>query len=59
MRALEGREKVLGPMHPTTHTTINNLASLLYAQGQYGKAEPLYRQMVGFLTQTLGPEHPE
>jgi Tetratricopeptide repeat len=33
-RALAIREKALGPDHPDTGQSINNLASLLYDQGE-------------------------
>lgn len=33
-RALEGRRKVLGSEHPATLTTLNDLGSLLQAQGR-------------------------
>ena len=39
--ALRIRQKVLGPEHPDTATSLNNLASLYRAMGEYAKAEPL------------------
>ena len=33
------RQKVLGPEHPATATSLNNLAGLYYSMGEYGKAE--------------------
>ena len=42
LRALAMAEKALGPEHPDTGTSMNNLAVLYQAQGQYAKAEPLY-----------------
>ena len=42
-RDLEGSERVLGPDHPGTLTSVGNLASLLKAQGKLQEAEPLYR----------------
>src|SRR5262249_18473979 len=50
-RALDIREKALGPEHPDTANSLNNLAALYYSQGRYAEAEPLYRR-------ALGPEHP-
>lgn len=41
---LEHREKVLGPEHPETFTTINNLGSDLDSQGKYEEAEAMYQQ---------------
>jgi hypothetical protein len=41
-RALEAREKVLGPEHPSTLASINNLASVLSSQEKYKDAEIMY-----------------
>ena len=43
-RALEIRERVLGPDHPDTATSLNNLAILYDNQGRYEEAEPLYKR---------------
>jgi tetratricopeptide (TPR) repeat protein len=51
-------EKVLGPEHPHTATSLNNLAELYRAQGRYTEAEPLYRGALEILEKVLGPEHP-
>ena len=40
-RALAIREKALGPEHPDTATSLNNLACLLLAQGDLADARPL------------------
>jgi Flp pilus assembly protein TadD len=40
-RALDTRERVLGPEHPGTATTLNNLALLYYRQGRFEEAERL------------------
>ena len=58
-RALEARERVLGPEHPDTLTSVNNLAALYQAQGRYGEAEPLYRRALEASERVLGPEHPD
>ena len=34
----------LDPEHPSTATSLNNLAALYEAMGEYAKAEPLYRE---------------
>jgi tetratricopeptide (TPR) repeat protein len=49
----------LGPEHPYVATSLNNLAQLYQAQGQYGKAEPLYQRALAIRDKALGPEHPE
>lgn len=43
-RALAGYERVLGPEHPHTLTSVNDLAALLDSKGAYEEAEPLYRR---------------
>ena len=39
--------------------SLNNLALLYRAQGQYAKAEPLYQRALGIREKALGPEHPD
>ncbi|MCX5674853.1 MAG: tetratricopeptide repeat protein, partial [Planctomycetota bacterium] len=58
-RAWEAREGVLGPEHPSTLTTVNNLAELLRSKGDYAGAEPLHRLALEAQEQVLGPEHPQ
>jgi tetratricopeptide (TPR) repeat protein len=41
--------------HPELATSLDNLASLLKAQGEYGKAEPLYRRALE-MRQALFPK---
>ena len=52
------REKALGPEHPDTAISLNNLAELYGTTGDYAKAEPLYRRALGIWEKALGPEHP-
>ena len=52
-------EKALGPEHPDTATSLNNLAGLYDAMGDYAKAEPLYRRALAIREKALGPEHPD
>ncbi|HMF29697.1 MAG TPA: tetratricopeptide repeat protein, partial [Candidatus Cybelea sp.] len=52
-------EKVLGPEHPDTATTLNNLAYLLQAQGDLAAARPLYERALAIREKVLGPEHPD
>ena len=52
------KEKVLGPEHPLTLTSINNLASVLYGQGKYEEAEAMHQQALEGSEKVLGPEHP-
>ncbi|MCB1823824.1 MAG: CHAT domain-containing protein, partial [Candidatus Competibacteraceae bacterium] len=58
-QALAAREKVLGPEHPDTLSSVNDLAGLYQAQGRYGEAEPLYQRALAAREKVLGPEHPD
>lgn len=58
-RALETREKTLGPNHLDTSTSLLNLASLLKNQGKYAEAEPLMRRALDVRLGELGPSHPQ
>ena len=55
---LEIREKTNGPEHPSTATSLNNLAGLYQAMGDYANAEPLYRRALVIFEKALGPQHP-
>jgi tetratricopeptide (TPR) repeat protein len=57
-RALAIWEQALGPTHPATATSLNNLAALLRAQGDLGAARPLYERALAIREQALGPTHP-
>ena len=50
---------MLGPEHPDTATTLNNLAGLYQAQGAYAQAEPLYKRALAIREKVLGPDHPD
>jgi tetratricopeptide (TPR) repeat protein len=56
-RALEIRERVLGPEHPDTATSLSKLARSLDDQGRHQDAEPLHRRALGIRERVLGPEH--
>jgi Tfp pilus assembly protein PilF len=58
-RALAIREKALGPEHPDTTTSLNNLAVLLQDQGDPARARPLYERTLAIRERALGPEHPD
>jgi tetratricopeptide (TPR) repeat protein len=58
-RALEIREKTLGPNHSDTATSLNNLAVLFRSQRRYEEAEPLYRRALAIDEKALGPDHPD
>jgi hypothetical protein len=57
-RALEARERVLGPENPDTLTSLNNLALCLRAKGDLAAAEPLIRHALATAERVLGLEHP-
>src|SRR5262249_31986166 len=57
-QALAIHKKVLGPEHPRTSTTLNNLGFLYFKQGRYYDAEPLYQKSLAINEKVLGPEHP-
>src|SRR5215831_12033172 len=58
-RALELREKALGPEHPDVAQSLNNLAILYRLKGDNAKAEPLYQRALAIFEKALGPEHPD
>ncbi len=45
---------MLGQEHPDTATSLNNLAELYKAMGDYAKAEPLYRRALAIREKALG-----
>ena len=51
-------EKVAGPEHAYTATSLNNLASLLKDQGDLAGARQLYQRALAIREKALGPEHP-
>ncbi len=48
----------LGEEHPNTLTSLNNLATLLQAQGKLAEAEPLLEEALRASRATIGEEHP-
>ncbi|RPA91598.1 hypothetical protein L873DRAFT_1713537 [Choiromyces venosus 120613-1] len=58
-RALESTEKVLGPDHPETLASVNNLASVLQDLGRYAESETMHRRALESTEKVLGPDHPE
>jgi CHAT domain-containing protein/Tfp pilus assembly protein PilF len=51
-------KKALGEKHPDYAGSLNNLAELYRSQGEYARAEPLYRQAMGIIREALGENHP-
>ncbi|MGH6924654.1 MAG: tetratricopeptide repeat protein [Propylenella sp.] len=58
-RALAIREKAFGAEHPSTATSLNNLALLLLHQGDLIAPRPLFERALAIHEKTLGPEHRE
>ena len=58
-QALEIQRRVLGPEHPDTLYSMNNLAIVYYYQGKYAQAEALDSQTLEIRRRVLGPEHPD
>jgi tetratricopeptide (TPR) repeat protein len=56
-RALETRERLLGPVHPLTINSVSSFALLLERKGDYSGAEPLFRRALELSEQVLGAEH--
>ena len=44
---------------PRLGKTLNNLAAIYYAQGDYGRAEPLLRRGIEAMERALGPDDPD
>ncbi|KAJ2981238.1 hypothetical protein NUW58_g6735 [Xylaria curta] len=59
IRATEILERVLGPTHPNTLTSMNNLAGIYNEQAQLDKAKSLCAKVMEIRKTVLGPEHPE
>ena len=50
---------MLGPDHPQTLTSRNNLAYAYRSTGDLDRAVPLYVRTVADRERVLGPDHPE
>ena len=58
-KALATREKLLGPDHPDTLGSMNNLALGYQAAGKRDLALPLYEETLKLRKAKLGPDHPD
>ena len=56
--SLQLREKLRGKEHPSTLTSVNNLALVLSSQGKYEEAERMNRLALEGYEKALGKEHP-
>ena len=57
--AVEVIEDVLGPDHPDTLTTRNNLAFAYHSAGRFNEAIELYERVLADRVRVLGPDHPD
>jgi tetratricopeptide (TPR) repeat protein len=57
-RALTINEKVPGPEHPDTATSLDNLAGVLHDRGELVRARSLLKRALLIREKALGPEHP-
>ncbi|MGW5464903.1 FxSxx-COOH system tetratricopeptide repeat protein [Streptomyces sp. NPDC003996] len=51
--------RLLGPDHPDTLTSRNNLAAALRGMGEYAQAVDLHRRTLEDRMRILGPDHPD
>lgn len=58
-RALAIRETHLGPDDPATAECLNNLAAVLYDQGDLGGARPLFERALAIRETHLSADHPD
>ncbi|KAF2628861.1 kinesin light chain 1 [Macroventuria anomochaeta] len=52
-------ENALGPEHPHTLTSMNNVALALNGQGKYAEAETMHRETLRLSKKVSGDEHPD
>jgi tetratricopeptide (TPR) repeat protein len=57
--ALSIREKMLGPEHPDTAESLDDLGLLLHLQDDLVQAQPLSERALAIRERVLGPEHPD
>ena len=58
VQVIETRRRVLGAEHPSTLTSMNNLALTFSNQGRWKEAEELGVQVMEISKRVLGAEHP-
>jgi tetratricopeptide (TPR) repeat protein len=57
-RALAIRQRVLGPGHPDTAESLNNLAMVRWGQGEAADARRLFERALAIQERALGFDHP-
>src|SRR3712207_5105585 len=58
-RALDIKEKALGPNHISVAVSLSNLAEIYIHKEQYTKAESLLKRSVTIFEKSLGMSHPD
>lgn len=58
-RAVELRERALGPDHPSVAADVAALAAIVDARGGHADAEAMYRRALAIFERVYGPEHYE
>jgi hypothetical protein len=58
-RGLDIRERVLGPDHPDTAGSLNNMGVLCYYEGDLQGAADYMRWALAALEKSLGHDHPD
>ena len=58
-RALGIQERTLGPDHPATALTLNNLGGLLATRGDFAQAEQMQRAALATMEKVFGEQHPD
>jgi CHAT domain-containing protein/Tfp pilus assembly protein PilF len=56
-RALETRERLLGPDHQDVAASLNAVGRIYAARGDYERADTLYRRALTIVEKTSGPDH--
>ncbi len=56
---METRKRVLGEKHPSTLTSMNNLASTYRNQGRWTEAKQMEVQVMEMSRRVLGEEYPD
>ncbi|WP_165390960.1 tetratricopeptide repeat protein [Pseudoduganella lutea] len=59
VRALQTKECILGPMHPSLAHTLSNIAVLAATAEAYYLAEPIAERAHAILQASFGPSHPD
>ncbi|KAK1974190.1 hypothetical protein LZ30DRAFT_570320, partial [Colletotrichum cereale] len=59
VQVMETRKRMLGDEHPSTLTSMANLASTYRNQGRWKEAEELFGRVMETSSRVLGDEHPD